>query len=208
MFPVLFCVLSMYVYRKSLVKKIIVVLAAAPLLFYLAVRISPTFNPDNKVWGTFDPEYAINYGLKYTAGIDESHAGVQTGVGRLGALTWMLEQFSQDGKNVMFGRGNEYMTYASKDIYSNATYYGGIQSRGNITGIVSTFFTLGIVGITFYILSFLCTFLSNRSRFNYVLFGVVFVDYLFYNGQTLNLMPLTMLALFLSFFSTELQEEY
>ncbi len=208
MFPVLFCILSMYVYRKSLAKKIIVIFAAAPLLFYLAVRISPTFNPDNRVWGTFDPEYAINYGLKYTAGIDESHAGVQTGVGRLGALTWMLEQFSQDGKNVVFGRGNEYMTYASKDDYFNATYYGGIKGRGNITGIVSTFFTLGVIGIAFYILFFFCTFLSNKSRFNNVLFGVVLVDYLFYNAQILNLMPLTLLALFLSYFSTELQEEY
>lgn len=208
MFPVLFCILSMYVYRKSLAKKIIVIFAAAPLLFYLAIRISPTFNPDNKVWGTFDPEYAINYGLKYTAGIDESHAGVQMGVGRLGALTWMLNQFSQEGKNMMFGRGNEYMTYASKDDYMNTTYYGGIQSRGNITGIVSTFFTLGIVGIAFFILFFSCTFLSNRSRFNYVLFGVILIDYLFYNAQVLNLMPLTMLALFFSFFSIELQEEY
>lgn len=208
MFPVLFCILSMYVYRRSLAKKIIVVLAAAPLLFYCAVRISPTFNPDNKVWGTFNPEYAINYGLKYTAGIDESHTSVQTGVGRLGALTWMLNQFSQDGKNVVFGRGNEYMTYASKDDYFNAAYYGGIQGRGNITGIVSTFFTLGVAGIAFYFLFFSCTFLSNRSRFNYVLFGVILVDYLFYNAQTLNLMPLTMLALFLSYFSTELQEEY
>lgn len=208
MFPVLFCILSMYVYRKSLAKKIIVIFAAAPLLFYLAIRISPTFNPDNKVWGTFDPEYAINYGLKYTAGIDESHTGVQTGVGRLGALTWMLNQFSQEGKNMMFGRGNEYMTYASKDDYMNTTYYGGIQSRGNITGIVSTFFTLGIVGIAFFILFFSCTFLSNRSRFNYVLFGVILIDYLFYNAQVLNLMPLTMLALFFSFFSIELQEEY
>lgn len=208
MFPILFCILSMYVYSKSLAKIIVVVLAIAPILFYLTVRVSPTFNPDNKVWGTFDPEYAINYGLKYTAGIDESHAGVQTGVGRLGALTWMLEQFSQDGKNVVFGRGNEYMTYANKDDYFNAAYYGGIQGRGSITGIVSTFFTLGVAGIAFYFLFFSCTFLSNRSRFNYVLFGVILVDYLFYNAQTLNLMPLTMLALFLSFFSTELQEEY
>lgn len=207
MFPVLFCILSMYVYRKSLVKKAIVVLAVAPILFYLAVRISPTFNPDKKVWGTFDSEYAINYGLKYTAGIDENHANVQTGVGRLGALAWMLDQFSQDGKDVMFGRGNEYMTYASKDDYSNATYYGGIQSRGNITGIVSTFFTLGVVGISFCLLFFVCAFLANKSRFNYVLLGVVLIDYLFYNAQILNLMPLTLLALFLSYFSTKLQEE-
>lgn len=208
MFPILFCFLSMYVYRKSLVNKAIAVLVIAPILFYLAVRISPSFNPDNKVWGTFDLEYAINYGLKYTAGIDENHANVQTGVGRLGALSWMLEQFQQEGKNILFGRGNEYMTYVSKDDYFNAAYYGGIQGRGNITGIVSTFFTLGFIGIVFYFLFFICTFLSNKSRFNYILFGVVFVDYLFYNAQTLNIMPLTMLALYLSFFSSELQADY
>lgn len=206
LFPVFFVILSIYVYRKEILKKILLFIAIAPFLFYLTVRISPTFNPDNKVWGTFDAEYATDYVLEYSGGIDDNHTEIQSGVGRLGTVTWMIEQFSKKGKNFLTGRGNEYMTYAGIENYTNRAYYGGIVSRGSITGIVNTFFTLGLVGVIIYIVFISCMFCSNKSRFNTILFVVVLFDYIFYNAQILNSMPLLIFAIYLAYFSKTLSE--
>lgn len=201
MFPVLFIFLSIYVFRKNFTKQVVVLAVLTPLLFYLALRISPTFNPENKVWGSFEPEYAINYILKYSGGIDKQHSGIQTGQGRLGAVSWMLEQFSKSDKVVFLGKGNEYITYAGIENYSNSNYYGGIKHRGNITGIVSTFFSIGTIGVVLYLFIILTLFLSKKNRFKILLFLVVLIDYIFYNAQIMNLMSLFIIALYLSFFS-------
>ena len=68
LFPILFLVLSVYVCKKKYSNRVWIVIAAAPLLFYLGVRLTPTFNPENKVWGTFDLEYMLNYTENYAMG--------------------------------------------------------------------------------------------------------------------------------------------
>ena len=68
LFPILFLVLSVYVCKKKYSNRVWIVIAAAPLLFYLGVRLTPTFNPENKVWGSFDLEYMMNYTENYAMG--------------------------------------------------------------------------------------------------------------------------------------------
>ncbi len=126
---------------------------------------------------------------------------VQSGVGRLGAVAWMIDQFSGQGQDVLWGRGNEFIAYADSEDYFNEHYYGGIHSRGSITGVVNTFFTHGLVGVIAYLCVLMGLFLPRRNRFNIVLFIVVLVDYIFYNAQILGLMPMLVFALFLSYFS-------
>lgn len=208
LFPIVFLFLYMWVYRKNLGRQIIIILGLAPLLIYLAVRISPTFNPENKVWGSFDLEYATNYIIKYSSGIDENQQEVQSGEGRLGALAWLIEKSSVTNKKVLFGRGNEFITYAGGVNYYNEDYFEGISSKGSITGIVNTFFVFGIIGIVLYLYCVLMLFTTNISRYNILLLGIVMEDYIFYNAQILNLMPLLLLVLFLSFFSNQLIENY
>ncbi len=201
MFPALFVFLSVWVYPRHTLRRVAMLIVVLPLVVYLAVRISPTFNPDNKVWGTFDLEYAVDYTVKYSSGIDEYNTTVQSGVGRLGAVAWMIDQFSGQGQDVLWGRGNEFIAYADSEDYFNEHYYGGIHSRGSITGVVNTFFTHGLVGVIAYLCVLMGLFLPRRNRFNIVLFIVVLVDYIFYNAQILGLMPMLVFALFLSYFS-------
>ena len=69
LFPLLFMVLSVYVCKKKYSNRIWMIVAAAPFLFYLGVRLTPTFNPENKVWGSFDLEYMMNYTENYAMDI-------------------------------------------------------------------------------------------------------------------------------------------
>lgn len=52
----------------SFIKKIIAGVVLVPLLFYVMVRVNPSFNPERKVWGPFDLEYTLNYAKKYNSG--------------------------------------------------------------------------------------------------------------------------------------------
>ena len=201
LFPVLFLVLTIVVYRHRVGRKIVTALLLTPIFFYLALRISPTFNPENKVWGSFDPEFAIGYIMDYTGGMDKDNGSVEKGVGRLGAITWLWAQTDRTGDKIIYGRGNEYLTYGGSKNYTNASYLDGIQSRGNITGIVNTFFSLGIIGVVLMLALIVGLFLPDKSAFNITLLCVVLLDYIFYNAQIVTAMPLFMMALYLSFFS-------
>ena len=197
LFPILYFILSFYVYRRSIVKKLAIVIVLLPLILYVALRLSPTLNPDKKVGGEFNLEYAINYGLKYSAGIDERHENIQSGVGRLGAVSWMLERVNSLDNIALFGKGIEYIATADLEDYDNKNYYQGIASRGSLTGIVKTFMSLGIIGVVLFLLFFMSLFLQNRSRFGLSLMFTVLFDYFFYNSSILEVGALLTMTFYL-----------
>ena len=203
LFPALFFLLGIYAYRRNIANKIFIITLAVPLMLYAGLRLSPTLNPEKEVGGSFDPEFALNYGLKYTAGIDNKHEDVQSGVGRLGAVNWMWQRLEKMDKSTLFGSGLEYMIYADHEDYSNQSYYQGIRSRGSITGIVNTFMTIGLIGVILYILFVLALLLQNRSRIGRILMIVALFDYVFYNAMILTSSSLLTLTLFLSILSEE-----
>ena len=206
LFPILYFILSFYVYRHSLSNKLVVGILVLPVVVYAALRLSPTLNPDNKVGGRFDPEYTYNYVMKYSAGIDETHKETQQGVGRLGAVSWMNNRVASNDHISLFGKGVEYIAVADHDDYSNKKYYQGIKSRGSITGIVSTFMMQGIIGVILFVSFLVSLFLQNRSRFGLVLMSTILFDYIFYNASMVNVMALFTLALFLCLYPTESTE--
>lgn len=203
LFPVLFFLLGIYAYKRNIANKIIIIALAVPLMLYAGLRLTPTLNPERKVGGSFDPEYALSYGLKYSAGIDNGHQDVQSGVGRIGALNWMWQRLEKMDKSTLFGLGLEYIIYADHEDYSNQSYYQGIQSRGSITGIVNMFMTIGLIGVTLFILFVFALFLQNRSRIGRILLVVALFDFVFYNATILTTSPLLSLTLFLSLLSEE-----
>jgi hypothetical protein len=203
LFPVLFFLLGIYAYRRNIANKIFIIALAVPLILYAGLRLTPSLNPERKVGGSFDPGYALNYGLKYSAGIDNGHQDVQSGVGRIGAVNWMWQRLEKMDKSTLFGSGLEYIIYADHEDYSNKSYYQGIRSRGSITGIVNTFMTIGLIGVILYILFVLALFLQNKNRIGRILMIVALFDYIFYNATILTSSSLLTLALFLSLLSEE-----
>lgn len=198
LFPALFLMLGLYVYKQRIANKLFIALMVVPLVFYAGLRLSPTLNPEKKVGGSFDPDYALSYGLKYSAGIDKGHQDVQSGVGRIGALNWMWHRLEKSDQRAWLGSGLEYMVYADHENYSNKFYYQGILGRGSITGIISMFMTLGMTGCILFILFILSLLLQNNSRLNHVVIGVALFDYVFYNATMLTSSSLLTLTLFLS----------
>lgn len=213
LFPLLYVILSVYVYRNRISNTIVALIVIAPLMFYLGLRLSPTLNPENKVWGSFDPEYAFNYSLKYSTGVDRSKnvtsaQKMESGTGRIGAVYWMFEHIVKGDKMALIGKGNEYMIYADHDDYSNRNYYMGISYRGGITGIVKKFLISGFVGVFLFTGFIIVALYRRNNRFAFVILITALFDYFFYNAQMVELSAMLLMLLFLSSCSEWIDNNY
>jgi len=81
---------------------LLLTLVTVPAIFYCGVRLMPTLNPDNKIWGRFSPEYAINYMREYNRGV----AGEDLSYGRIETTIRIFQYLRDRGfKAILFGFG-------------------------------------------------------------------------------------------------------
>jgi hypothetical protein len=203
LFPVLYLLLSIYVYRRRFFKKMIFAAILVPVFFYVGLRLVPTLNPDDKIWGSFDPEYALNYGLEYSTGKKDRADEIEMGSGRVGALVLGLEQITANTdspKNTLFGYGINYFRVPTIKYY-DSDYWWGISSRGSITGILYKFFSIGLISTVLYVL-YLLLLLSNvrNKRLRNVIILLVLFDFIFYNATIITFPSLFTLLIFEMFF--------
>jgi hypothetical protein len=192
LFPLEFAVLYIVYRVKSmpqLMKLILHSFLAMIFFLYIGLKLSPTLNPDNKVWGRFDLEYAYDYAVKYSGGNEDKkgRTTVNEGEGRLGATLLFWNKFidvSNYDTKILFGVGNEYMRYNTLDTYFDQEYLMGVDYRGGVTGITLMYFISGVVGVLLFLLYFIpILLLINDIKMKLVVIGVVLFDFLFYNAQ-------------------------
>lgn len=201
-FPVFFVLLYLVNNPvKKLFSKMLIIIPFALLFIYFGFRLIPSLNPDRKVWGKFDIDYTINYALKYSAGVEE-YGKDEISSGRLGAVTWMLDNIKDNSSDLFFGKGAQYIVNPDEGTYTDSDYYMGIESRGSITGVVSEFMQRGLLGVLLmlsYIISIFSTFKFNRV--NFILMSFIFFDFIFYASSTVNSISLQILFLFILIYS-------
>ena len=207
LFPMLFFMLSMYVCKKRYSNRVWIIVAAAPLLFYLGVRLTPTFNPENKVWGTFDLEYMMNYTENYAMGEVEEGKEREVYTGRVGsALSFWKIFIDIDNYSVktLLGEGTE-KAYASSEDRKSYDQYGkelGLNHRGDVTGILMLYIAIGVVGVISFITYYWFLFrLVRYKRLRVVLFGLVMFDFIFYNSMMIRNPFVSMLMMYVIVYS-------
>lgn len=217
LFPLLYAILMAY-YKIHTVPQFLKIsvplLLFALLFFYFGVRLSPTLNPEHKVWGSFDPVYAYNYALNYSGGT-RTNAGeieVKEGEGRLGAVVFfwndLIHVFDYD-RQKLFGVGNEYIKYADRADYFNSDYYFGISYRGGVTGIVMMYFISGLFGLFLFLLYYMqIMFRIPQKGFRWILIGTVLFDFVFYNGQIMGNIAMQVMLMIVIFISRKYDKVY
>lgn len=189
LFPMLFLLLSVFVCKKKYSNRVWVVIAAAPLLFYLGVRLTPTFNPENKVWGSFDLEYMMNYTEDYSMGKVEEGEEREKYTGRVGsALTFwnIFKDIDNYSTQTLLGEGVEraYTSAEDRDAYDQFGRDYGLNHRGDITGILMLQIAIGVIGIALFVIYYWFLFrLIRYKRLRYVLFALTMFDFVFYNSM-------------------------
>lgn len=206
LFPLFFILFALYVARKKYPKMVMTVIILAPLLFYFGLRLTPTLNPEKKVWGSFDIEYALNYGKDYSMGETDQYGNREKGVGRVGA-TLLMWEWIKDVDNYdthsWFGHGVERI-YKSNDFehYYDKDYNFGINHRGSMTGAVMWYLAFGLIGLILFMMYYWFFFkIVKYKRLRIALYGMVMFDFILYNAQMIREPFVCVLVIFVMYYS-------
>lgn len=208
--PLVIALFFTYVRGVKFNKYMALGLLAFPLFIYFGARLTPTFNPEHKVWGSFDWEYMWNYANTYQFGEE----GIE---GQRDALADNTQVMYKDGMYGMqneqieaYGRGNATIELVklifsprrltTQDIWGTglSTFYSTtyeefdkipltihLSYKGAGTGFFQMYATIGIVGaILMTIFALIPYFRIRPRRFRWVLMGVFLYDYFMYNATT------------------------
>lgn len=210
LFPILFGMLYMLsTENKNIFKSLRIIfsiLIIIPVITYLGFRLNPTLNPDNRIWGRFDIDYAWSYALQYSTGSTSNSEGIQKGSGRVGAVNLIWDEIVNSGNNksiFLLGNGLEYLAEDSFENYTNSNYFFGIDHRGSITGIIQFVLSIGLFGGVLFIVYLIVVIsnLVNYKRLRYLLILLVLFDYIFYNSTIVQVPALTIILIFVMLLS-------
>lgn len=207
LFPILFVILSVFVCKKKYSNRVWIIIAVAPLLFYLGVRLTPTFNPEKKVWGSFDLEYMMNYTENYAMGEVEEGEEREDYTGRVGSALAFWEIFvDTDNYSVktLLGEGVEraYTSAEDRKAYDKFGMDYGLNHRGDITGVLMLCIAIGVVGVLLFIVYYWFLFrLVRYKRLRWMLFALVMFDFIFYNSFSIREPFVSVLMMFVIVYS-------
>lgn len=207
--PVIIFLFMYYVPRKLSISKVLYFLPLIPLIFYIGVRLNPTLNEEGQMWGSYNQQYVLDYGQKYSFGKTSQSSKIQLGEGRGGATVLLFEKLFNSttlSSNDIWGFGLKEIYITNYEEFDYDKY--GVTSKGSVSGIFQTYIATGYVGIMLTILLIISV-LGNikESRIRIVMALLIFWDYLFYSGMILRMQALFISSFFIIIYSN-LQYEY
>ncbi|MDD2230055.1 MAG: hypothetical protein PHT37_06520 [Candidatus Cloacimonetes bacterium] len=106
LYPIILALLMLNRINKQTLKKIATVILLIPIIIYVGFRFNPSLNPERKLWGSFNMDYAVNYILSYSGASQEKLSG-EYAQGRLGAASTIITNTIRDpfSHESLFGYG-------------------------------------------------------------------------------------------------------
>ncbi len=145
----------------SVIRLVPVGIVVLVVVFYLGVRLTPTLNPERKVWGSYDGAFLTSY--LYTYNLMDDETGDYRG--RFGGTYLLLSDAMSGGgaalrnptlRSNMVGFGPDLIVGEVGIRYERQRQAGVIRILGTIhTGFTNTFIGLGSLGVLFTLWFFL-----------------------------------------------------
>ena len=205
MFPAFFVLFAMFVARRRYKKGVVVTIALAPLLFYFGLRLTPTLNPEQKVWGSFDPEYALNYAEDYSMGVENKRGDRGEGNGRVGANMLIFKRLADTDhytSESWFGYGLDRIYAYKTGTYDDRAYNFGINHRGSMTGWIMMYLSIGLIGLVLFMIYYWFYFTPVRyMRLRLSLYIMVMFDFIFYNTEIIRTPILAIVLISVMYYS-------
>ncbi len=209
--PVVVAAFMIYVPKLRLKgSTIAITILLVPLLLYCGVRLTPTLNPEHKIWGSFDWEYAMGYAETYQFGKEglqgqsdaiaqaDEHIQYAGGAiiaqknqyieaeGRGGATIAMLRLLIGDHETIdqdWWGLGFNSMYSTDYEEFDKLPLTIHVNHKGSATGVFQSYVTTGLLGALCTILfSFAFLFYCRHKRIKYVLLTICAWEYFMYTG--------------------------
>ena len=206
--PVVILAFMFYIPRLKINSTVLIAVFLLPIVFYFGVRLTPTLNPDKKIWGSFDAAFVFDYANKYQFG-DESksnNGGVQ---GRGGATLLLWGKLKSDipfTKQDFFGQGLTNMYTTTYEEFNKLN--NEIEMKGDATGVYQSYYTTGFIGVFLTILLFFSMLWSIKiKRLRWVMIGIVAWDYLMYAGLFFRFPTFMFMIIFIIHYSNYLNRK-
>lgn len=209
--PMVVAAFMIYVPKLRLKSSTIVMtILLVPLLLYCGVRLTPSLNPEHKIWGSFDWEYAMGYAETYQFGKEglqgqaaafeqtnsehvQSNGGYISGdsnkieaAGRGGATIAMLRLLIGEHETInqdWWGLGFNNMYSTDYEEFDKLPLTIHINHKGSATGVFQSYVTTGLLGVLCTILfCFAFLFYCRHKRIKYVLLSICAWEYFMYTG--------------------------
>jgi len=181
---------------------VVFIMIMTPICFYLLVRLSPSLNQENQIWGSFDPGFTIDYMQSYETRSDynELLGNRLEGTGRYNA--WQAAQsFIQTSRYSYFkGIGPGYIESSALGGADEALSLISLGYGVAMIGGVRIFLQIGLIGLAAFLFFHVKIFMqilrklqtrvhkSNNDVFvfiAFVSFFVFFIDILTYSPTML-----------------------
>lgn len=205
MMPVVIASFMLYVPRLKLNKSLWYAIIMAPLAFYFGVRLTPNMNAENKVWGSFDIAYALDFADTYQFG-DDSKKTSKVAQGRGGATLSLWSKWNSKEEFTekdWLGSGLSNMFAVDYSEFSKLN--SDINMKGSATGVYQTYITTGYIGIfSTVLLLFSMLWRIKMKRIRWVLMAIVAWDYFLYSGTIFRTPALMFLVVFFIHYSNYL----
>lgn len=206
--PVIIFLFMVYIPKKKLQVKYLFIVFLSPIIFYMGVRLNPDLNKENKIWGSFDYDYAINYTMNYSFG-REAHSSRKPGQGRGGATLLLFTNLFKDNfyeLNNLFGYGMDEIYTKDYDQFEKNKF--GVSSKGTVAGVFQGYISTGFLGVlTFLLYALSLIFYLKNLRIRIVLIGFFCWEYFFYTGIIFRIQALTVLFFYCIIYINALNNE-
>ncbi len=207
LYPVFIFLLVGSVRTLAKIQTAMLALPVLIIIFYLGVRLTPSFNPEEQVWGSFDLVHVKEYVIEYNFGTinpNEILAEDYRSSGRGGSLLLLFEPQRLGFRNsheFLFGRGLYHVVIAEEGRFLGGVEYG-IDHHGLIGAIVMDFYTLGLLGmLSVLFLAYTVIRSSQYSYIKWILFAFFIWEYMFYGNLTLFDNASGIIIVFICFYS-------
>lgn len=227
--PIVVFVFFVYVQGRKVGKYALYVLAFVPLLFYLGVRLTPTLNPENQVWGSFDWDYAFGYAeeyqfgkkgiegqtdsfkteqLQYSGGVISSYNRKLEADGRGGATIAMFKLLLGMHPTIdsdWWGLGFNSMYSTDYAEFDKLPLTIQLNHKGSATGFFQSYVTIGLVGAICTVLFCFCfLFYIKNRRLRWTIMGICAWEYFMYTGSIFRT-PVFMAVLFVVMYYSNME---
>lgn len=226
--PFVIAAFLVYVQGIRLNKYIVLSIVAIPVVFYFGARLTPTLNPEHKVWGSFDWEYMFDYAETYQFGeeglavpmeqpVQLSSVGGKLSItgpinaeGRWGATIALIELLFSDyplQKGDIWGIGFSNMYSTDYATFAKLPLTISLNHKGSAAGLFQSYVTTGYVGIfTTILFCFLPFFFIRHKRLRWVLLGIAAWEYFMYTGIIFRTPAFMAVMFFVLFYSNQQME--
>ena len=195
--PLIISLFMFYIPGKKISPRFIILgILMIPLVFYLGVRLNPSLNKEERIWGSFDAGFVVKYANFYMfgEGIDKDK---NINYGRGSATNSLIKNLVEGNvsKEAWYGYGLTKMYATNYDEFEEFNF--GLNHKGSATGIYQTMITNGYIGIfcILILMYFIINATANR-RIKIVLFSFFIWEYFFYTGIVLREPALSFLLVY------------